>query len=743
MSCTRRSMVLLLLSSPAFAAQWTPASAGLTGSILARSLYNLRTAEGSMPRLLFVVLLSIAGFAQTSGQVNVWIPRGPEGGVVGRPIIDPQNPGTLYINAAGSILKTIDAAAHWSGLGAPSVALLAVDPTNSSTLYGTINNTLLLKSTDGGVTWNPSGDSIPTQCAGSPSLVIDPNNPGTLYAGCAAPTLTGGGGIFKSTDGAATWSAASSGLAIDQTPGFPPNIRVSELLIDPQNPDTLYAVSGLALSVGGGVFKSTDGAQSWRPTNSGLTVPDGGVAALAIDPQDSNTLYVSALYGIKSPVFKSVDGGGSWTMVGSGPSRTACCAGEMRNLAVDPQGSGTLYAVSNDGIVKSTDAGANFNLVLPLTDDWGLQWLVVAPGQGGATALYAGGDPRGVLKSSDAGATWATANSGVNASWIDFLAVDPQHPQTLYTAVEGTGLFKSIDGAASWSAAPVFPAVIFSLAIDPRNLGTVYASTGEGIQKSVDGGASWTQQLPADPDGAGLNLAIDLQNPGTLYEYNYAGGMKTADGGASWTNLLPFSSPALSPTAIATDPRNVGTIYAGTSTGKPGADALTYSSGVLKSVDGGRSWSGVNTLWQGAQVSTMIVDPTNSSVLYASIGDLICNFSCVMNSTPGYYSNPNVLNVVGPYKSTDSGSTWVKLGSPAGWGYGSIIGIDQQGTIYARAPVGLVRSQDGGANWSPLPAIGLPSPVHVLAIAIDPQNPNHLFAGTGAGVFEITLVPQD
>ena len=83
----------------------------------------------------------------------------------------------------------------------------------------------------------------------------------------------------------------------------------------------------------------------------------------------------------------------------------------------------------------------------------------------------------------------------------------------------------------------------------------------------------------------------------------------------------------------------------------------------------------------------------------------------------------------------------MKLSLPAGWGYGSLIGVDQQGTVYARAPVGLVRSQNGGANWIPLPATGLPSPVQ--ALAIDPQNPNHLFAGTGAGVFEITLAQQE
>ena len=61
------------------------------------------------PRLLFLVLLSIVGFAQTGGQANVWTPRGPEGGVVGRPVIDPQSPGTLYVNAGYGLLKTTDA----------------------------------------------------------------------------------------------------------------------------------------------------------------------------------------------------------------------------------------------------------------------------------------------------------------------------------------------------------------------------------------------------------------------------------------------------------------------------------------------------------------------------------------------------------------------------------------------------------------------------------------------------------
>jgi hypothetical protein len=78
----------------------------------------------TMLRLLFVVLLSIAGFTQADRQVNVWIPCGPEGGRIGRPVIDPRYPCTIYSSAGGRLYQTM----HWNDLGVPSVTILAVDP---------------------------------------------------------------------------------------------------------------------------------------------------------------------------------------------------------------------------------------------------------------------------------------------------------------------------------------------------------------------------------------------------------------------------------------------------------------------------------------------------------------------------------------------------------------------------------------------------------------------------------------
>jgi hypothetical protein len=91
--------------------------------------------------------------------------------------------------------------------------------------------------------------------------------------------------------------------------------------------------------------------------------------------------------------------------------------------------------------------------------------------------------------------------------------------------------------------------------------------------------------------------------------------------------------------------------------------------------------------------------------------------------------------MVGQFKSTDSGSTWVKLDGV------SLLGIDPQGTLYANTSAGPARSQDHGATWNALPIAGLIFGSGIGVLAFDPQNPNHLFTGTGTGVFEITLAP--
>ena len=135
------------------------------------------------------------------------------------------------------------------------------------------------------------------------ALAIDPVTPSTLYAGTE-------GGVFKTTDGGANWSAVSTGLT---------HTNVLALALDPATPTTLYA------GTYGGVFKSTDGGANWSAVNTGLT--DNTVNILAIDPTTPTTLYA----GTGDGIFKSTNGGGDWSAVNTGLAET-----DVEALAIDP-----------------------------------------------------------------------------------------------------------------------------------------------------------------------------------------------------------------------------------------------------------------------------------------------------------------------------------------------------------------------------------------------------------------------
>jgi photosystem II stability/assembly factor-like uncharacterized protein len=177
------------------------------------------------------------------------------------------------------------------------VNVLAIDPTNPSTLYAGIGDTSestangLIKSTDGGATWASSG------LGGSNVTVvaIDPTHSTILYASTEGfhSEPRGFRGLFKSTDSGASWSAINNGLGIL----IDTRCRISTLVISPDNPNVIYA--GTA---GAGVFRSSDGGSSWNPFNEGLANLD--VRVLALAPSDPKTLFAGTAGG----VFKIIDG---------------------------------------------------------------------------------------------------------------------------------------------------------------------------------------------------------------------------------------------------------------------------------------------------------------------------------------------------------------------------------------------------------------------------------------------------
>ena len=289
------------------------------------------------------------------------------------------------------------------------------------------------------------------------------------------------------------------------TTNGPAGLVVQALVINPKIPKIIYAGTN-----GGGVFRSTDGGETWNAMNTGLT--DLRVNALAIAPWISKILYA----GTEGGVFRSIDGGVNWSKAGLDNEY-------VNTLAIAPTIPATLYA----GTLES-----------------------------------------GVLKSTNWGVSWRAVNNGLTNKFINALTVYPKTPTTIYAGTNGNSVFKSTDGGASWNSTGLTSPFVNTLAIDPKTPTTLYAGTeGGGVFKSTDGGATWNAMSSGLESLIINTLAIDPKNPATLYAGTEGGGVfKSTDGGANW-NAMNEGLTNLSVKSLAMDPKTVRTIYAGTNDG--------------------------------------------------------------------------------------------------------------------------------------------------------------------------------
>ena len=322
-------------------------------------------------------------------------------------------------------------------------------------------------------------------------------------------------------------------------------------------------------------------------------------------------------------------------------------------------------------------------------------------------------------------------NTGPSGGNVTVVAVDPQSPATLYAGGAGSGFasnsgggFKSTDGGASWVPfGTAYPCGgVGALAIDPATPTTLYAS-GNGTCKSTDGGTSWTQ-LANDPTtflpGSVQSFAIDPQSTATIHAANGNSVITSTDGGQSWTGGtgLPNGPSFI---IVAVDPHTPSTVYAGSNEGSSASGA-----GLFKSTDGGTTWSAINSgivpLAGVIDVVGLAIDPQTPSTLYAT-------------------------TTKGLFKSVNGGAAWTQqqtvITGP--------IAIDPQATstlyvggnpqVGAGSAAGIEVSTNGGTSFTPVNT-GLGAVVSgalaVNAIAINPQSPATLYAGTGGGFFATT-----
>jgi photosystem II stability/assembly factor-like uncharacterized protein len=606
--------------------------------------------------VITMLALSWVGTPDIRAQINEWtsLPW-PEGGAVQGLLIDSQNPNTLY--ATGSvypgvgIFKSTNGGGSWRainfGLADTAVSSLAIAPQDSRILYAGTSRGGVFKSIDGGESWGTTGLAAGLTNNRVDALTIDPQNPRTVYAA----TVTG---LYKSIDAGITWTRLS--------PDYLPSVQF--LAIDPRRPDTVYAGESGCCS-DGALFKSADGGVHWTeiPAMSGCLI-----TAVLFPQQRAGTVYAAAGCigeGINPNIFKSTDAGTSWSTLNPLPEK-----GLISALAINPQNPDTLYAGTYGGVFKTIDGGATWQTLYPDIGPPYVNALVIDPQNPNQIYLGTGAD---VLRSTDAGASWNFANTGLHANGVMALGLDPLDSSNFYAAafdkftdqrqVAFGRLLKSTDRATTWkSVNPAVNAVTMGLTVSLDR--TVYACTTEALYKSSDSGASWTalSSFPtSDASAAGRcdTLVIDSQNATTLYAGTSEGVFKSTDGGKSWRSAssgLPkiFNRP-MDVLTMAVDP-TAGTIYAETdsfvgdppipyalfkstdgaiswnrvtslptksirslviSSQPPSTMYVATSAGLFKSTDGGSNWSSVNFGMDAGSVATLAVDPQDPATLYA------------------------------------------------------------------------------------------------------------------------------
>jgi len=463
-------------------------------------------------------------------------------------VFDSQDADVIYTVSAGwsgNVYGSFDGGDTWRVVGTVPVSLstIAIDPAHPATLYAG-GWERLYKSTDSGRTWFRSDSGIVFNDYRSfvSSVWIDPASPSFLLA------ATGLDGIFRSTNGGATWSDASQGLDAGlDCPGndFYDFARwVQALAGDPASSSRVFAQtgaglyvstnrgsswapasplpetywsSGLAVVAGPptrvflvdlskGLFVSSDDGMTWTPSNTGLQFTT--VGDIIFNPLDPSIAYAAAVsgrgYWEGAGVYRSTDAGVSWTDSSLG------LPVEVLSLGIAPSDPTRLYAgVYNDGVYRSTDSGGNWSRVsaglpgnglyscdgIPATDS--VVTLAVDPAN--PMLVYAGTGSSGPYKSTDGGTSWFPANTGVAccASQSQVIAIDSTNPLRLWLTMSSR-LYSSVDGAATWvrndsSYSSCGSMEARSLALDPNDSSTIWISTYGGACRSTDGGLNWTR----------------------------------------------------------------------------------------------------------------------------------------------------------------------------------------------------------------------------------------------------------
>jgi len=648
---------------------------------------------------------------------------------------------------------------------------LAFHPTNPYIIYAGMASGGVFRSTDGGTTWQPISDDLPVLTIGA--IAVDPKHPDTIYVGTGEANAHSfswfGMGMYKSTDGGATWKyigleethyigriiidpintsriwvagtgslfgtnpergvyrSLDGGASWDLVLSLTDSTAAIDLAIDPSHPDTIFAamwerVRGLNYRRSGGpssgIYRSYDGGDTWVELTNGLpTGPDVGRIGIAVCASSPNVVY--AIYDDRATytaqVYKSTDGGDSWTRTNDSAlsgiySSYGWYFGQIRVSPVDRN----LVFAMGIYLYRSTDGGDSWSEV-GSSNHVDHHALVFDPTN--PSRIFEGNDG-GVYVSTNSGATWTKLyNQPTNQFYA--IEIDYLDPERLYGGTQDNGTLRTLTGAIDdWEM--IFGGDGFYCIVDPTNSDVIYAEYQFGnLYKSTDLGYTWSSAL----DGVGsdrvnwmMPVVMDPTDNRVLYLGTYRV-YKTVDGAGWWD---PISGDLTDGdhgggfgtiTTIAVAPSDPSVIYVGTD-----------DSNVWVTTNGGSSWQNISGSLPNRWVTRVAVDPTDASIAYVTFSGLR------WDEDIGYV-----------YRTDDYGSTWTDVtGNLPGAPVNAIV-VDPlvPSRIIVGSDVGCFYSEMAGTNWEVL-GTGLP-PVPVYDLKI--HNPTRtLVAGThGRSMYSFDL----
>ncbi|ANB18646.1 S8 family serine peptidase [Dokdonella koreensis] len=697
----------------------TPGSLAFTLAADATDSRSLNIANTGSAELVWTA--AEAGVSATAPSADAaWQPIGPLGGDVEAIAISPINPdlillGTAPAVGAGNLYRSIDGGASWtqviSGANIYSIVYAGDGTAYAGTMAG------VRKSTDDGVTWSTPNLNIGAnrQTFG---VAVAPSNSSIVWAAVAAANGVQTKNLLRSTDAGVTWQ--------NVTPTLGATLNGRAIAVHPTNPNTVVALFDGGFG-GGQVWVSTNGGASWTNRSAGLpgnpprSVHFDGTRLLVGGGQAYNNQY----FGL----YQSLDLGVTWAAL-----HTSTPTPHVEAIAVDPQDSDTIYlATSNSGIHRSRDGGVTWQTGLGGTSRVGMMDLALVPGSPGE--ILAGAMSQGLFRSLDGGDSFAAYGTGIAEARLYSVTTNPLNPQEIavaFQAANAGGIYSTADGGAHWIVESAPPTRYVTVRFAPD--GTLYGiSTGpttiarEAVyRRETDG--TWTHLGP----NQGANFLVDLEaiafgwnDPNLIVVGGKDNGVagseatiwRSTDRGQTWTKVHEATA-GYKVTAIEI-------IQDGTDLNMVATAGSASLGGVLRSTDGGASW----------QPSSAGIEP---------VGYWATARMCTHPATPqrvfAVKGNPSAL-----YRSDDGGANWQATGSTFPVLVVSLAcdPVDEN-VIYAgqsstlAGTIRVLRSGDAGASFERFDS-GIPVAGPVPQGFAFKGTSSLLAATNGGGTFETSL----